>query len=88
MARAALLTLFALVCGCSPTWWGRAPTRWDRTAFERDQAVRVVGCAELGFSVDRDTSLTTERSETEAPVGLHATDCSITRRLRPQFTDA
>lgn len=62
MLRTSLVALLVLACGCSPTWWGRAPTRWDRTAFERDQAVRVLGCAELGFSLDRETSLTTDHS--------------------------
>ncbi len=62
MHRRLLIVATLLSCGCSPTFWGRPPTRWDRTAFERDQAVRVLGCAELGFSLDRETSLTSDSS--------------------------
>ncbi len=54
MKRALVMALLVLASGCSPVWWGRAPTRWDRTAFEHDQAVRVLGCAVLGFSLDRE----------------------------------
>ena len=56
MLRASLLIL--LVGGCSPVWWGHTPTRWDREAFDREQAVRVVGCAELGFSLAREEATT------------------------------
>lgn len=62
MYRGLLIAAALLSWACSPTFWGRPPTRWDRTAFERDQAARVLGCAELGFSLDRETSLTSDSS--------------------------
>lgn len=59
--------LFALaagvaLAGCTPYAWGRAPTRYDRDAFAHDQAVRDLGCVILGFSLDRESSLTTDQS--------------------------
>ena len=39
-----------------------ARSRWDHEAFEHDPAVRVLGCAEVGFSLDRETAQTSDAS--------------------------
>ena len=40
----------------------RAPTRWDHEAFEHGPPVRVLGCVEVGFSLDRETAQTSDAS--------------------------
>lgn len=56
--RSFLLGLALTLSACFP----HAPTRWDHEAFEHGPPVRVAGCVELGFSLDRETAETSDAS--------------------------
>jgi hypothetical protein len=58
LRRILVLGLVVGAAACLP----RARTRWDREPFEREQAARVLGCAVVGFSLDRDASQTSDAS--------------------------
>jgi hypothetical protein len=56
--RILLLGLALTLSACLP----HAPTRWDHEAFEQGPPQRVLGCVELGFSLDRETAQTSDAS--------------------------
>jgi len=58
LPRRLLLGLALTLSACLP----HARTRWDHEAFEHGPPVRLVGCVELGFSLDRETAQTSDAS--------------------------
>ena len=56
------ILLLGLALTLSACLGPRAPTRWDREAFEHGPPARLVGCVEMGFSLDRETAQTSNAS--------------------------